>query len=455
MTGGTSGKAGTMAHQRHMAKAHGATGGRAAAALAATALVATLVACSSAGQGAAPRDAGQGAEPQGVYPTSCEGLPVVRDRMPSPADGQVPQARAEGRSAYWAQAKSLVDAMALRHACAATIMVAGDMGDILPDPLSAGDGVAEALADEGWCGVMLTTPNMGDGWQLMSLVSSLHEASEARDGAPMLVAVDEEGGLVNRVAGNIEGVAREPSPAQVGEGGEEEARAAARRIGEYLMELGFDVDFAPVVDVRTDACDDVLAGRCLSDDPQEVAAMAAAQVDALASCRVAATAKHFPGLGSTSGDSHDGSVSTDRTLDELMAADLVPYRAAIDAGVPIVMTGHVLAPEATGDGLPASLSSRMLGVLRDGLGFRGVIMTDALNMGAALSAYPQDELAWRAVAAGADVALMPVDPRAARDAMADAVARGELDEARVRDAATRAMELRLALTMGDARPWAE
>lgn len=347
--------------------------------------------------------------------------------------------------------EELVASMTLSQRAAACIVVAGDGGSVLSDPTLLSEEDAERISDACWGGVILSSPNIQDPEQLTSLISALQDAassSAAGPAAPMLVAVDEEGGLVTRVSGKDGfNVPAERSAAELGEtGSPEEAYGTGARIGGYLAGLGFNVDFAPVVDVRTDACDEVMASRCLSDDPQEVMVLASAEEAGFADAGVATAAKHFPGLGSAYGDSHDESVTVHKTLDELLASDLVPYERLAAEEVPMVMVGHVLTPEATSDGLPASLSAEMMGdVLRGRLGYGGVVVTDALNMRAATNAYPEDELAWRAIAAGADVALMPTDPEASVREIVAAVERGDLPEERLDEAATRMMSLRMSL----------
>lgn len=251
------------------------------------------------------------------------------------------------------------------------------------------------------------------------------------------------------------GIDAEPSAATVGaDGNADAALEAGRRMGGYLADLGFDIDFAPVADVRTPSCDEVMSSRCFSDDARIVADMAIAQTRGLAENGVSGCLKHYPGLGPTYGDSHEESVTSGKTLDELMASDLVPYAMAQEARcAPMVMVGHILVPNLTDDGFPASLSPQAIATLRDAIGYDGLIITDALNMQAALDAYPQDDLAWHAIAAGADVALMPIDPIASRDAMVAATERGDLDKARLEDAATKAVAMRIAASEGDANPW--
>ena len=363
----------------------------------------------------------------------------------------------QGASSYMERAAKIVGGLTTEQMAAATIMPSADAPGILPSMSSASDDDIARLSRDGWFGIILTTPNIESSGQLRSLTKSLHQAgAESAVGLPFALAVDEEGGMVRRVSGKDGmGIDAEPSPSDVGASGDDGAAfEAGRRIGGYLSDLGFDIDFAPVVDIRTDSCDEIMASRCLSDSPDVVSRLALSQLQGLSDGGVAGCLKHYPGLGPTYGDSHEESVTSDKGLEELLSSDLIPYSDAIGEGTaPMVMVGHILTPNLTDDGLPASLSPQAISVLRERLGYDGLVITDSLGMQAALNAYPQDELAWRAVAAGADVALMPVDAVASRDAMAEATKRGDLPEARLRDAATKAVAMRIALCEGDAFPW--
>lgn len=371
-------------------------------------------------------------------------------------DGDVTDAQ-QATGSYIERATEIVDSLTVEQMAAATIMPSGDVSGILTDFAHASDADIERLSQEGWFGLLLTTPNIETPDQLRELTDALHRAgSSSAVGVPFALSVDEEGGLVRRVSGKDGiGIDAEQSASDLGATGDENlAYESGRRIGAYLADLGFDIDFAPVADVRTDSCDATMSSRCFSDSADGVATMALAQLRGLAESGVAGCLKHYPGLGPTYGDSHEESVTSNKSLEELLSWDLVPYAKASEEGIaPMVMVGHILTPSLTDDGLPASLSPSAISILRNDLGYDGLVITDSLGMQAALDAYPQDDLAWHAIAAGADVALMPVDAGASRDAMVGAVERGDLDEARLRDAAVKSVAMRIALSEGDANPW--
>jgi beta-glucosidase-related glycosidases len=156
--------------------------------------------------------------------------------------------------------------------------------------------------------------------------------------------------------------------------------------------------------------------------------------------------KHFPGHGGTSGDSHDGAVSTDKTLEELMAEELVPFQSAIDGGVNFVMVGHISAPNVTGDNAPATLSKVLItDVLRGQMGYNGIVITDAMNMEAVAGFYNSDKAAVLAVTAGADMILMPADYNTAYTGILNAVNDGTITEERINESVTRIVKAKLAM----------
>ena len=257
---------------------------------------------------------------------------------------------------------------------------------------------------------------------------------------PPLIAVDEEGGRVQRLASvlgplpSAREMARTLSPAQI--------RETARAHGEAMRALGITVDFAPVADVSSEPDDGPIGDRSFSDDPEVVIAAAGAFAAGLREAGVLPTLKHFPGHGQASGDSHDGLVTTP-PIDE-MAGDLAPFRVLVDDGDVAVMTGHLDVPGLT-DGEPASLSPAAVeGLLRTDLGFRGLVITDDLGaMDAIRDRYSVAEAAVLAIVAGGDMVLIPAaDTGATTEAIAAAVADGRLTEARLTDAADRVLSAR-------------
>ena len=290
-----------------------------------------------------------------------------------------------------------------------------------------------AALERGLAGVTIFGPNIAGPEQLAGLTAQLRSAG----GLP-LVAIDEEGGDVTRIA-HLTG---SPYPGNAALGAVDDAALTAavyRALGQDLAALGINVNLAPSVDVNTAADNPVIGIRSFGSDPDLVARHAAAAVRGLQAAGVAACAKHFPGHGSTSADSHHGIVTLQASLDLLRRRDLPPFAAAIAAGVRGVMPGHLRVPELTGDA-PATLSAAALnGLLRGELGFTGVVISDALEMRAVSDLYGIPEAAVLAVAAGTDLLCFGRDAAedsylAVRRALSEAVASGRLPAERLADA---------------------
>lgn len=262
----------------------------------------------------------------------------------------------------------------------------------------------------------------------------------------MLIGVDEEGGQVARISGREEfGIAAFEDMSEVGAAGDpKRAYEVGDRIGAYLSEMGFNMDFAPVADVLTNPENTVVARRSFGSDGAVVSAFVKEKVKGMESHGVSAVLKHFPGHGGTSGDTHEGYAYTERTLDELMAEDLVPFKEGIDAGIHFVMAAHISAPNAAGDDTPASLSEVMItDVLRNKLGFDGIVITDALNMGAITQQYSSSEAAVKALQAGVDILLMPENFSEAYNGVLTAVKHGTISEERLNQSVRRILRVKL------------
>ncbi|MBL8748476.1 MAG: serine hydrolase [Planctomycetes bacterium] len=281
----------------------------------------------------------------------------------------------------------------------------------------------------------------GLGGVILSLGTALDAARlvprlQAASAVPLLMAGDFEGGVWFRLAGATE----LGNQMLVGATGSEHL---AERMGSITAQeakaLGFHVVFAPVLDVNSNPDNPIVNVRSFGEDPEQVARLGAAFVRGVNAEGLIACGKHFPGHGDVATDSHIGLPAVPGDGARLRRVELRPFAAAIDAGLGAVMTGHLSVPGLGEDpAVPATLSSRVLhGVLRDELHFRGLVVTDALDMGGVKGALPPGEVAVRALLAGADVLLMPPDPFAARDAVVEAVRSGRVPMARLDDAVRR------------------
>lgn len=314
----------------------------------------------------------------------------------------------------------------------------------------AGPATEEALQGCPVGGIAYFQKNLLDPEQTKTMLANAQAYAQEAVGLPLFTCVDEEGGTVSRIGGNpgfpIENAG---DMADVGAAGDvAAAQNAARAIGTYLHDLGFNVDFAPDADICGDPAVDMMALRSFGTDPQLVASMVKAQVKGFVEAGMLCSAKHFPGIGGVMGDSHEGAIVSEKTLDELRAFELIPFEAAIEAGAPFVMVGHLALPNVTGDDAPASVNRIIVtDLLRGELGYQGLIVTDSMGMGAVGDLAPED-VGTAALEAGVDVVLMPADFAATYQGVLDAVRDGRLTEARIDESAQRVVKTKLAMEDG-------
>ena len=299
--------------------------------------------------------------------------------------------------------------------------------------LSAVPELAEALRRHQYGGIILFGPNISDTEQTARLISDLQANNAAIEEVsthiPYFMPVDEEGGVATRVTmgtrmtGNM-------AIAATGEAAWDNAVITGKVIGEELAALGFNIDFAPVIDVNNDAANPIIGTRSFSDDPQVVARLGNAFAEGLAKNHIIAVYKHFPGHGDTGTDSHTGTPSINKTYDQIKEMELVPFEEAIADGAEMIMTAHITFPLIDdevifGDGettgyFPATMSKKIITeILRGDLGFAGVVVTDALEMDAIRTAglVPGEEdsveyrinIAEHVINAGVDILLIPLD----------------------------------------------
>lgn len=304
----------------------------------------------------------------------------------------------------------------------------------------AGDMTREGVTAHPVGGIVYFAQNLLDPEQTTTMLANVKQFyADAGNVAPF-IAVDEEGGTVVRVADNEAFGAQDVGDASaLGSAGDTEAaKRAAEQIADYLMPLGFNLDFAPVADVVDPLRSDTMGLRSFSSDAAVAADMVRAEVEGFRDKKMLCCAKHFPGIGAAAGDSHEGAITIEATNEELETVDLVPFRAAIEAGVPMIMVGHVSLPNIVGDSTPAPLSSAVVqGMLRDSLGYTGIIVTDSLSMGAITDYYTPAEAAVAALKAGCDIPLMPERLDEAYQGVLSAVQVGELTEERLDESLTR------------------
>lgn len=306
----------------------------------------------------------------------------------------------------------------------------------------AGETTKAALSETPVGGLIYMAENLQSRDQIIGMLSSSQRYSMELSSLPLFLCVDEEGGSVRRLSGRIGGIPDIPDMWSVGQTGDITcAGELSAEIATYLSDLGFNVDFAPVADVVSDPSSSSIGTRSFGSSPGLDGDMAAAFCRGFQNHGIYACLKHFPGHGSADADSHSGTATVQKSLTQLKETDLVPFRKGIDAGAQFVMAGHISCPAVTGDDTPASLSHLFLtDLLRGEMNFRGIIVTDALAMGAVSDRYSSGDAAVMAVSAGADILLMPADFQAARQGLMDAVKAGTLEESRI-DASVRRIVL--------------
>ena len=333
------------------------------------------------------------------------------------------------------------------------------------DLVEMNDEVAGIVDAYGFGGVILFANNVQATQQTFALTWALQEAARRNSaalpagGIPLLLGIDQEGGIVYRLGS---GCAMPGNMAVGATRSAEVARGCGEVMGRELAALGINVDFAPVVDVNNNPNNPVIGLRSFSDRADLVAELGCAELAGIQAQGVAAAVKHFPGHGDAATDSHTGLPCINKTREELEALEFVPFRAAFEAGVDMVMTAHIQFPQVETESvesadpamgqisLPATLSHVFLtDILRGELGFAGVAVTDALNMDAIAANFAPADAVRRALLAGADIALMPVTMRclddvATLDALLDELeSDSELTDARLDESVTRILELKL------------
>ncbi len=368
----------------------------------------------------------------GVLVTACGARAAAGAAAPAAA-GPVSPRPAEVID--WAL-RTVVAALA-DHMLVGQLIVAGVESEVDGRPLARlDDRMRQVIEEVQPGGMVLFGGSFQDIEQTVALIGELHRLV-----VPPLIATDYEGGLVSRLtsSGGMPAT-RIPAASVVGRAvrapdgeGLSLAEELGRVMGRELRALGVTMNLAPVADVDPPGGVGAIGrhGRTFGNDPVHVGRTAAAVTAGLQAAGVAAVVKHFPGHGALASDSHDGSAVLDASLDELRSRELLAFALAFDARPMGVMTAHLTVPRATGNDLPATISPQLTRIAREELGYPGLIVTDALNMRSVTEIAPEPELVVRAIEAGADVLLKPLDPVAARDGLLQARAEGRITRDRL------------------------
>ena len=277
--------------------------------------------------------------------------------------------------------------------------------------------------------VILFRENIRDNEQLKKLCDQIQTLIRAETGHSAFIAIDQEGGIVTRL--KEDGVNVPGAMALGATGDPENAHKAGLLIGREMRALGPNFNFAPTVDVNANRGNPVIGVRSFSDDPQKAALFGEAAVRAYENSGIYCCGKHFPGHGDTNVDSHLGLPVIEKTIEELEEAELIPFRRCIEAGIPAIMSSHILFPKIEPENVPGTMSRRIItGLLKEKLGFRGLVFSDCLEMAAIQKYYGTAKGTVAAFKAGVDLAELSsrIDlMRETAQAVNEAADRGEFD----------------------------
>ncbi len=318
----------------------------------------------------------------------------------------------------------------------------GQIFIVEPESLKKGSASVDSLTEEMIAnlekypvgGVIMFANNIVTPEQITKLNADFQSVSEI----PLFISVDEEGGNVARLARNKAfNLPKYESAAAVGASGNaEDAFNMGKTIGTYLDEYGFNMDFAPVADVNTNPNNTVIGKRAFSSDPVIAAAMAESMANGFKESGVIPVYKHFPGHGDTAQDSHKEIAISNKTQKQMESCEWLTFKKAGEGDC--IMVGHIAVPEITGDMTPATMSFKVVTeILRNLLGFNGLIITDSLEMNAITDDYTSAEAAVAAFNAGCDILLMPNNLPNAFNAVLKAVENGTISEKRLNESVYR------------------
>ncbi len=301
---------------------------------------------------------------------------------------------------------------------------------------AAGDTTKSALEQYPVGGIVYFAQNMESKDQVKEMIDN----SQSYSKVGLFISTDEEGGMVNRLMNTV-GTTYIDSMYNYKDEGIQKAHDNAYTIASDMAALGFNMDFAPVADVWSNPDNTVIGERAYSDDYSQAAELVGSAVKGFEDGDIMCTLKHFPGHGDTAEDSHYSSAYVKRTKDEIMADEMQPFTAGIDAGAEFVMVGHLIVPDI--DELPATLSYKITTeMLRNEMHFEGIAITDSLAMSSIADNYGVGESAVMSIKAGIDMLLDPTDIDTAIDAVVQAVESGDITEDRIDESVRRILTLK-------------
>lgn len=359
--------------------------------------------------------------------------------LPDPTAEPVPTATPEPTPTpdpVKTKAEALLADMSLHEKVCQLFVVRPEVLTGLSPVTVAGEATQQALENYPVGGLIYSVDNLVTQEQTREMIENTQSYSKI----PLIISADEEGGNVGRLMYKL-GTTFIHSMYSYKDEGPETAYQNALTIGTDMVSCLFNTDYAPVADVWTNPANTVIGDRAYSDDFEQAAELVASAVQGFTDAGVVCCLKHFPGHGDTDTDTHEGAAVVDKSLEELRAGELLPFISGIEAGADMVMIGHITMTAL--DEVPATISEAIIsGLLREELGWDGVVITDSLDMGA-MAGYDNGEVCVRFIEAGGDILLGVPDLAAAVSAVEAAVSEGRLTEQRLDESVQRILELKI------------
>ena len=359
--------------------------------------------------------------------------------LPDPTAEPVPTATPEPTPTpdpVKTKAEALLADMSLHEKACQLFVVRPEVLTGLSPVTVAGEATQQALENYPVGGLIYSVDNLVTQEQTREMIENTQSYSKI----PLIISADEEGGNVGRLMYKL-GTTFIHSMYSYKDEGPETAYQNALTIGTDMVSCLFNTDYAPVADVWTNPANTVIGDRAYSDDFEQAAELVASAVQGFTDAGVVCCLKHFPGHGDTDTDTHEGAAVVDKSLEELRAGELLPFISGIEAGADMVMIGHITVTAL--DEVPATISEAVIsGLLREELGWDGVVITDSLDMGA-MAGYDNGEVCVRFIEAGGDILLGVPDLAAAVSAVEAAVSEGRLTEQRLDESVQRILELKI------------
>lgn len=333
-----------------------------------------------------------------------------------------------------------IEAMPLEDKVAGLFFVTPEAITGVSAAVRAGEGTRTALAEHPVGGLVYFQQNLQSEEQIREMLANTKQYANY----PLFLGIDEEGGTVDRLgAAGI--IPRTEAAGEIGATGDSRnAYNVGVSLGSTLAGLGFNVDFAPVADLAN-VEGSIMEGRAYGADAATASDFSIAMMRGLEEQKVTACLKHFPGIGASTEDTHNGGVSSDRTEEQFRTEELASFQAGIEAGAHMIMVSHMAAPSLTGDDAPCIFSRHLVTeILREEMGYEGIVITDALSMSAISGSYGSDEAAIMAISAGCDMLLMPENLEMAYQGVLQAVMDGTISEERIDDSLRRIYRVKYA-----------